>query len=240
MKPLSRRALSNLLESLRSAVRGLCWEPKGTVWADYYEGDSYDPEGSEHKAELVGRYLDELRPETLWDLGANTGAMSRLAAERGCLTLAFDTDPACVDRNYRQVKKDREERLLPLLLDLTNPSPSLGWSHAERHSLLERAPADAVMAVALIHHLAIGNNLPLSHIARFLARLAPAAIVEFVPKSDAKVQLLLASREDIFPDYTEEGFRRALASHFEVVQATEIRSSKRTLYLLRRINTTRA
>ena len=92
-------------------------------------------------------------------------------------------------------------------MDLTNPSPGLGWESEERDSLLERGPCDAALALALVHHLAIGNNLPLPMVARFLARVCRTLIIEFVPKSDSQVQRLLASREDIFPDYTRQALR---------------------------------
>jgi hypothetical protein len=139
-----------------------------------------------------------------------------------------------VEQDYLAVKANGEQHLLPLVIDLTNPSPALGWAHRERESLLERGPVDLVMALALIHHLAISNNLPLSSVAQFLATAAKWTIVEFVPKSDSQVQRLLASRKDIFPDYTVEGFEHAFSAYFSIEEKTPIPGSDRVLYLLKR------
>ena len=125
-------------------------------------------------------------------------------------------------------------QLLPLLVDLTNPSPALGWDHAERASLLQRGPADCVLALALVHHLAIGNNVPLARVAAFLARAGRSLIIEFVPKSDSQVRRLLATREDVFPGYDRAGFEAAFADLFATEAAEPIPGSERILYLMRR------
>lgn len=233
---VGRTAFRALIENLEAAVRGLKWQPKGTPWADYYGETNYSDEGLEHKAQLVAEFLAAVEPAPglVWDLGANTGRFSRLPAGRGALTISFDNDPACVERNYRQCIRDGEARILPLLVDLTNPPSGHGWAHEERMSLAERGPADLALALALVHHLAIGNNLPLGHIAAFLARIARWLIVEFVPKSDSQVQRLLASREDIFVDYTQKAFEAEFGRHFLVERSAGIQDSERTLYLMRR------
>lgn len=233
-RPLSKRAVSNLVEDLRSAVRKLDWTPRGTEWAEYYCGDSYRDNSLEHKQTLVRAHLRELAPSCVWDLGANTGVYSRIAAESCPRVVSFDIDPACVERNYREVKQAKEERVLPQLLDLVNPSPALGWAHDERSSLAQRAQADVVLALALIHHIAISNNVPLPKIAAYLAQLAPNLVIEFVPKNDPKVEILLATRQDIFPSYTREGFESAFRGYFEIVARNDIRGSDRTLYRMRR------
>jgi len=233
-RPLSRKNLNNLLAGLRSACASLDWKPEGTEWADYYEGDSYTDEGDEDKAAVVGSHLDRVQPAEVWDLGANTGRFSRIASERGIYTVSFDVDPACVERNYREARRSKEAHLLPLVMDLVNPSPVLGWAHEERYSLAERSSADLVMALALIHHLAISNNVPLTRIASYFARLAEHLIIEFVPKSDPKVKILLATREDIFPAYTQEGFEEAFSNTFEILDGHPVKGSERTIYLMRR------
>ena len=222
-----------MLDSLRSAVAGLKWAPGGTEWADYYAATNYTDEATGRKLRLVEALVDRVRPRTAWDLGANTGRFSRVAAAAGAEVVAFDVDPACVERNYREVVATGERRVLPLLTDLANPSPALGWDHSERSSLLDRGPADLVMALALVHHLAISNNLPLGRVASFLRRAGRSLIVEFVPKSDSQVQRLLAGRADVFPDYTQDGFELAFAPHFAVEHAERIADSDRTLYLMR-------
>ncbi len=234
VRPMSKQALQNLITALVSATKKLHWKAEGTEWAEYYHGDSYNQRATDHKRRVVGEFIDAIAPSELWDLGANTGEYSRIASERGIETKAFDVDPACVDRGYAAVRKSGETRLLPLLLDLTNPSPSIGWALGERNSIVERSTADAVMALALIHHIAISNNVPLRRIAEFFARLAEHLIIEFVPKSDAKVAILLSTREDIFPDYTESGFETAFGGVYTIESRIAVEGSERTLYRMRR------
>jgi hypothetical protein len=228
-----RRALRGLVDHLESAVRGLRWEPRGTPWADYYRDNSYTDAGLARKEQLVGAYLERIGPATAWDLGANTGRFSRVAAARGIETVAFDIDPGCVELNYREVTRLGETRILPLLLDLINPSPATGWQNRERASILDRGPADAVLALALVHHLAIAHNLPLSSIAEFLHRVGRSVIIEFVPKADPQVARLLASRKDVFPDYHQHEFERCFRDYFDVEAAEPIPDSGRVLYLMR-------
>ena len=141
-------------------------------------------------------------------------------------------DPACVEINYLTAVSNGETNILPLVLDLTNPSPGIGWENKERMSFFERGHADTVFALALIHHLAISNNLPLDRIASFLKRICSSLIIEFVPKSDSNVQRLLATRMDIFPDYTKEAFEREFSKLFSIQTSVDIKNSERTLYLM--------
>jgi 2-polyprenyl-3-methyl-5-hydroxy-6-metoxy-1,4-benzoquinol methylase len=232
---MSKQALLGLIESLEATVRGLKWEPTGTEWAEYYDGTNYTEAAFNHKKELVAEWLEGLRPITIWDLGANTGVFSRQAAGLGAYTVAFDIDPATVERNYRQVKQDKEQNLLPLVLDLTNPSPSLGWANRERDSLAERGPADVLLALALIHHLAISNNVPFERLSDFLSELGKWLIVEFVPKSDSQVQRLLKSREDIFIEYQREVFEQIFTKRYIIRKSCQISTSERWLYLMERL-----
>jgi hypothetical protein len=117
-------------------------------------------------------------------------------------------------------------------MDLTNPSPAQGWGHRERLSLEQRGPTDVVLALALVHHLAIGHNLPLPRIAEFFARIGRRLVIEFVPKSDSQVKRLLQNRPDIFPDYTQDGFERAFAGRFTIEGRREVEESERTLYAM--------
>lgn len=229
---LGRTAFLGLLDSLEGSVRGLRWDPGRTAWADYYEATNYTPAALQEKEHTVAGFLDRARPASVWDLGANTGRFSRLASGRGIRTLAFDSDPGAVEIAYREARKSGDAHLLPLWVDLTNPSPGLGWAGQERESLLARGPADLVLALALLHHLAIGNNLPLERLADFLARLGRWLIVEFVPKSDSQVQRLLAARPDIFESYHRQGFEAAFGARFVIHEAIPLRESERLLYLM--------
>jgi ribosomal protein L11 methylase PrmA len=229
-RTMSRQALLNLVKSLGTATRGLSWRPAGTEWAEYTTDNNYSQTASQSKRNTVVEYLRSTAPSTVWDLGANTGEYSRAAREVASLVVSFDIDPAAVERNYRRVRGESETGILPLLLDLANPSPSQGWAGRERQSLEDRGPADVVMALALIHHLAIGNNLPLDRIASYLARLGRSLIIEFIPKSDAQVARLLLSRPDIFPNYTKEQFEQAFARHFTIKAVRPVEDSQRWLY----------
>ncbi len=233
-REFSARAFQGLIESLRSAVRKLELSERTSHWSDYYEElDHYTEDALEDKKAFVAEAIDRCAPKTVWDLGANVGVFSRLAGDRGISTVAFDIDHDCVEANYRAGVERGEEHVLPLRCDLTNPSPSLGWAHAERSSLVDRGPADLVLALALIHHLAIANNTPLPMIADFFGQVGRWAVVEFVPKSDPKVQTLLTVREDIFDGYTESAFEEAFRRHFEIVDRRPLRGSERVIYLLR-------
>ncbi|HET9589324.1 MAG TPA: hypothetical protein VFO91_11095 [Anaerolineales bacterium] len=228
----SKQAMTGLIDSLDAAIRKLNQDPGGTEWGNYYDITNYSDAAFEHKKQLVGAWVKQVNPGLIWDLGANTGVFSRVASSSGSFVVSFDIDPAAVEQNYRQAKKEKSENLLPLLLDLTNPSPSLGWANRERDSFALRGPADLVLALALIHHLAISNNVPLPQLSGFLAETGKWLVIEFVPKSDSQVQRLLASREDIFPDYTREGFEAAFSRRFRIDSAVNVHESERVLYLM--------
>lgn len=232
-KRFSKRALEGLIESLRRAIESLP-DPTGrSEWREYYsESDHYSEEASHRKETVVAQWLDELGPSAVWDLGANTGRFSRLAASRGIETVAFDSDPFCIDEVYMASRRESDTHLNAVVSDLTNPSPGVGWANEERQSLEQRGPVDLVLALALIHHLAIADNIPLPMIVDQLARFGRAAILEFVPKEDPKVQQLLRGREDIFDAYTQQMLEVAVSKRFRIASQEVLGDSGRTLYLL--------
>lgn len=229
---MSKAGLLGLIDHLESGIQALRWSPGGSEWVDYYEIHNYSSAGLAFKEQLIVSYLERIRPTSVWDLGANTGRFSRLASRRKIPTIAFDIDPAAVEINYRQCVSDHEPHLLPLIADLTNPSPGIGWHNRERAALLERGPADAVLALALIHHLAISNNVPLERLAEFFHQAGRWLVIEFVPKMDSQVQRLLATRQDIFPDYHPQGFESAFSKSFNIHDVQEIPESERRIYLM--------
>lgn len=232
-KMMSRRAFAGLLDSLKSGIQSLRWRPAGTEWADYYHDTNYSATAFRHKHEALQAFLKEVSPHSVWDLGANTGEFSRLASQRGIPTIAFDFDPAVVEQLYLTTRAVSDPCLLPLLMDLTNPSPALGWQHQERQSLQARGPVDLVLALALIHHLAIGNNVPFRQAAHFFSSLGRTLVIEFVPKTDSQVQRLLVTRQDIFDAYTREEFERAFQEVFRIEQSIDLQESERRLYLMK-------
>jgi len=231
-RAVSSSAALGLVKSLRATVASLRWTPAGTEWAEYAREHSYSEGAARSKREIIAEFLRPTGARTAWDLGANTGEYSRVARESIPMVVAFDIDPAAVERNYQQVRAAGETGILPLRLDLADPSPSLGWAHRERMSLEDRGPADVLLALALVHHLAIGRNVPLDHMAAYLARLGRRLVIEFVPKNDPQVQRLLRNREDLFPNYTREGFEQAFRRSFRIEAVRPVSGSERLLYLM--------
>lgn len=232
-KSLSKNALLNLCESLESAIKKLKWQPKATEWYDYYDrsvGKVY----FEHKKELVMAFLEDTAPTTgrVLDLGANDGTFSHLAAKMGKDVLSFDIDPACVEQNYQRLKAEKDICITPMIVDVTNPDPAIGWQNRERTSLWERTNAQTIMALALIHHLCISNNVPLSMVAKWLSEISENLIIEFVPKTDEKVQILLQNRIDIFDNYTMDNFINQFSQYFSIKKQTMITPTERVLFLM--------
>jgi len=230
---ISRHSLNALVANLYASVERLRWRIPGSEWSDYYGVTNYTPEAMQLKGKMAAEFIDSVHPRIVWDLGANTGFFSRIASAKGALTISFDYDPSCVELNYIESRDKKQKCLLPLIMDLANPSPGLGWAHEERMSLARRGPSELILALALVHHLAISNNLPLVEIARYLSDNCGWLIIEFVPKSDSQVKRLLATREDIFPEYTRDNFEREFSRKFEILKSEPIPESERWLYLMR-------
>jgi ribosomal protein L11 methylase PrmA len=229
---MSRTQFLGLIDSLERTVKKLHLGLKASEWSNYYQSTTYSDEAMENKIAIVNLFFDKVQPKKVWDLGANTGLFSRLSSSRGITTLAFDIDPYAVELNYLSIKEEKLSHLLPLVLDLTNPSPDIGWSNRERESLIKRGPTDTVVALALIHHLAISNNVPFNQLAQFFSTLSDHLLIEFIPKEDSQVQKLLSSREDIFPNYNLENFKKVFSECFIIHSCERIKDSQRHLLLL--------
>ena len=224
-----------LLDNMEHAVESLKWEAKNTEWADYYDKTNYSVKGFENKKKTISEFLDIVKPKTVWDLGANNGLFSRIASENRIFTVSLDMDSAAVEQNYLLSAVKKDKFILPLVLDLFNPTSSMGWGHKERMSLIERGPAGVIFALALVHHLAISNNLPFSIIAELFSRMSNSLIIEFVPKNDSQVQRLLSTRKDIFFNYNKESFEKEFSQYFKIQKVHQIKDSNRTLYLMKKI-----
>ena len=230
---LSRRSFEGVIASLNSGISKLKWSFEDTEWGDYYSDTNYSDFAFNDKKNLIQKFIEKNNPKNVWDLGANTGVFSRLSSDHEIPTVAFDIDPVAVEKNYQIVLEKDEKNLLPLLLDLTNPSPYLGWENNERKSFLDRSPVDMVLALALIHHLAISNNVPLENISRFFKKICKNLVIEFIPKSDSQVQRLLVTREDIFNDYDIENFEEEFEKNFIILESSKIGNSERVIYLMK-------
>jgi hypothetical protein len=232
-RQISSLSLRGLIDNLKSGIEKLKWIPQGIGWDKYYQENNYTTRGLSHKEAILDDWIERIGPATVWDLGANTGLFSRLASRRGIPTLAFDIDPAAVELNYRQCIAEKDKYLLPALIDLTNPSPGLGWMNQERYSLLQRTPVDAIFALALIHHLAISNNLPFDRLVPFFRSLGKWLFIEFIPKEDNQVERLLANRQDIFSNYNQTSFEKSFLTAYEIQARQTIQDSCRQLYLMK-------
>ncbi|MGE0055332.1 MAG: hypothetical protein AB7S74_14090 [Hyphomicrobium sp.] len=233
-RTLSARGFQSIANSLLNLIERL--EPKDqfTEWGNYYADTNYSDQAFSAKKDLLRTMVQSIEPHTVWDLGGNNGEFSHALTDLAAQIICMDIDPRAVDQNYIRCRKDKISNVLPLIADVTNPPPAVGFANRERPALLDRNKPDLVIALALIHHLAISNNLPLSYIADFLANHTPALIIEFVPKSDSQVRRLLANRPDIFPNYSREGFEAAFGDRFAITRANAIPGTDRTLFVMHR------
>jgi hypothetical protein len=229
---LGKPALLRMVEHLRLTVEGLDWHPEGTTWAEYERTHGYTSDAIEVKRALVAGYLARLSPSTVWDLGANTGVFSAVAAEGGARVAAIEGDVAAAERHYRRLAERCDERILPLVVDLLDPTPASGWAHSERQSLEQRGPVDAVLALALVHHLTLGGNVPLARVAEWFARLAGTLLIEWVPETDPQVRRLVQHRPEAPLPYDRTAFDAAFHSHFDVVDSAPVGESGRVLLVM--------
>jgi 2-polyprenyl-3-methyl-5-hydroxy-6-metoxy-1,4-benzoquinol methylase len=229
-RKMPKANLLGLLRNLEMTVQSLRLPRQDTEWGDYYENTNYTNASLQDKEKIIAGWVTLLKPRSVWDAGANDGTFSRIASRQNIPTVASDIDPMAIEQAYQSLKKHEDSYLLPLIIDLTNPSPAIGWENQERLSFLHRGQFDLTFALALIHHLAISNNLPLGHIAAFFRAHTKGLIIEFVPKEDSNTQRLLATRPDIFPDYTPAGFEKAFTAHFTIKEKVPVKESTRILY----------
>jgi len=231
----SKNKLFNLISHLDGIIRDLNNTDK-TEWSNYYSESISSREYLGKKKEIITNLLQKLDGRKLIDLGANEGFFSCIAAEKKLAVIAIDKDDQCINILYKKVKEENITSILPLCMDLMNPSTASGFANNERASFGERIHTDAVMALALVHHLAIGYNLSLSQIAEYLSGFSPQLIIEFVPKEDEKVQLLLQNKKDIYPEYTREHFENIFRQRFTLIEKVQVPDSDRIIYLMKRLN----
>ncbi len=229
----SRQKLELLLKGLESYVQKLSPKKVKTTWDDYYTDTILGEEYLQAKTILVRSFVNYVDFNNAIDLGANEGHFSMLINESKNV-IATDFDPNCINELYLQLKRSGRKNILPLIVDLTSPAPAIGWSNTERASLTTRLKADLVLALALVHHLAIANNIPLALIADWFAGIGENLIVEFVPKSDEKVKQLLQHRKDIFDKYSLEDFKAAFSNKYQIVKEELVGNTGRVLFLMKR------
>lgn len=218
------------LTKLRSAVAGLDWAG-GSTWVDYSRTCTYSGADRQAKANFVAASIPAGSP-TVWDLGTNDGTYALIAAEKASTVVAVDGDHATIDRLYRRLR-DRGSNVVPVVMDLTNPSPRQGWRGAERTTLEDRTRPDHVLALAVIHHLCLDAGVPLAEVVSWLASLGATMVLEMVHPSDPMAADLLARKPPgTHDDYTVAELERLLAGHFEVGARLDLECGTRTLYRL--------
>ncbi|MFY7840767.1 MAG: hypothetical protein ACOVP7_10860 [Lacibacter sp.] len=229
-KKLSQKNIEQILESLRSCIEGLNLPQQITTWNNYYNETILSETYLAEKKKLVSAILANQSYNSVIDLGANEGEFSLLCRE-DAKVIATDFDSACIDSLYTRLKKEKLKNTLPIVLDLTYPSPAMGWANAERKAFFSRTKADVCLALALIHHLAIAKNVSFGQLASFFASICNTLIIEFVPKDDPKVQSMLQWRKDIFEGYTIEKFEEAFAPFFSLEKKSIVTGSQRTMFV---------
>ena len=226
---LPKNRLVALLKQLHDFIGGLSAPFEKTVWDDYAQNTSYDEAKREAKARFVGEAVSGFGARSVYDIGCNSGDYSKIALGAGATSVVgFDFDFGALERAYSRFSQSGET-VLPLWLDATNPSPSQGWAGQERKSMGERADADFVQALAVIHHMAIGKNVPLEMAVDWLMGLAGTGVIEFPSKADPMVKQLLRHREDIFPDYTEKAFLAHVAARGTITRQEHLGENGRLI-----------
>ena len=220
------------LKNLEKAIIGLKWGKQDSTWSDYTDRSHYDDQDLGAKEQFVAATVESLSPDLVLDLGANDGHFSRLALQAGATSVvAVDSDDLVVDRLYRDLRRDGEHRVLPLVLDLSDPSPGLGWRSRERLPFVERVRPDLVLCLAVVHHLALTNTIPLVEIVAFLADFGAPLVVEFPHHDDVMASRLLArKRAGVFDAYNRENWERALQARFTVLTTETLPGGTRTIY----------
>lgn len=230
----SKQKLETLLQGLKSFVQSIQPKKDKTTWDNYYDETILSQNYLNAKKLLVQGMLEKISFSTLLDLGANDGVFSRLYQHTDKHIISLDEDRNCIEKLYQDCKTEGIHNIIPLVCDLTQPSSDIGWNNEERPAMFKRIKTDVTLALALIHHLAIANNLPLEKIIAFFHQFSENLIIEFVPKDDPKVKQLLAHRIDIFDRYTLDDFKSVLSSYYTIMEETNVDSTSRTLFLLKR------
>jgi SAM-dependent methyltransferase len=222
------------VRGLEKLVGRLKWEPDRSVWSEYGPHTTYTKEDAERKARFVADAVESERPRLVWDIGCNEGIHSRIAAEHAEHVVAMDADALVVDRFYKALADEREERIQPLVVNIVDPPPGLGWNGAERRPLPERGRPDLTLCLALLHHVSISGNVPVAEFLDWLRATTRSAVVEWVSPEDPMAHRLLArKRPNDHPDYRADWFERALAERFDVVRSETLAGGLRTLHLVR-------
>ncbi len=233
VQPFSRKKMLDLLRSLEESIGSFSFDSGSGVWSGYYDEALQRETYINHKTSLVKEWLTESGVKSIFDAGANEGNFTLLAATEGREVVSADMDHYSINRLYQLVKKENKKNILPLVVDLSHPSPAIGVNNKERDSFSGRIKVDLVMALALVHHLVVGKNISFEQVAQFFQNTGKYLLIEFVPKEDEKLQLMLSQKPDIYTGYNRENFTRGFEKYYSIVKEEKIEGSERTLYLMK-------
>jgi hypothetical protein len=223
-----------MLADLRLRTRRAMPEYKGSEWTDYTATlTHYTAQESAQKLDWVRRVLEDLRPARVLDIGANTGVFSALAASSGARVVALERDAAAAESLYRMSRKSRLS-IQTIHADLARPTPSAGWDNCETSTLLHRleAQSDLVLMLAVIHHLILIEQIPISAILDLAYRLTWRYLVlEWVPVSDPMFQSLMRGRDDLYGSLSENDLLTACEGRFHTLRRQPL-DNGRILFLL--------
>jgi hypothetical protein len=218
------------VKRLRKLISGLRWKQDRSTWSGYKDHLPYDADDTVRKQAFVRKVVSTRDWNLVWDLGCNTGSYSRIAAERARTVVALDADHLAIDRFYEELKADGNRKILPLVGNLADPSPDLGWQNLERRRLIARGHPDLVLCLALTHHMVIGANIPLTEWLGWLGDLRADLVIEFVTRQDPMVEKLLRNKAETHDEYDLANFERELNARFSVLQRESLGSGTRFLY----------
>ncbi|HJU45545.1 MAG TPA: class I SAM-dependent methyltransferase [Chitinophagaceae bacterium] len=232
----SKKKLLLLLNGLTESIKKLSINTDSTTWSNYYTETILGKGYLQEKEKIFKEYIDPISFNSALDLGANDGYFSRIAAGKAGRVIATDFDSKCINNLYKGIKTNKTTNILPLVVDISNPSPGIGFINKERDAFIDRAQCDLVLALALIHHLVFGKNIPLAMLPEFFAKLTGQhLVIEFVPLEDEKVQLLLQNKEEYHRGYSVNVFEKVFSARFNILQKQPIAGTNRVLYLMKRL-----
>ena len=224
----SRKKLLNLVNHLETTINNLKSRNSTSVWKNYYAETIISKNYLEEKERLFRKMTANLEANVVIDLGANDGYFSKILAGKGVQVIAVDNDSRSICDLYESENKN----ILGVVMDVANPSPATGFGNSERPDFFERIKADAVIALALVHHLVIGRNISLEVLASWFGKISKQLVIEFVPREDEKVQQMLTSRKDVFGTYTKSDFESVFNRYFSVKHQETVPGTHRTIYLM--------
>jgi SAM-dependent methyltransferase len=232
----SKNMIEANVKRLHTLVSRLTWQRSSSEWSDYEKKHSYSDHDSENKKAFLRDIVSSQNWNLVWDLGCNTGAYSLIAAKGAGYVVAMDADSLAVERFYRKLKAENNTSILPLVMNIADPSPNLGWNSMERKALAVRGKPDLTLCLALIHHLSISAHIPVQDVIDWLASLNTSLVIEFITKDDPMVKTLLRNKEDIYQDYNIDFFEQHLSRSFHVLRREILASGTRFLYFARAKN----